>query len=79
MKNTQTCMNKPVYLEISILELSKILIYEPWYDYIKPKYSEKAKLCYLDTTGFTVYIKTDDIYEEIAEDVKVRFDTSNYE
>ena len=72
-------MNKPVYLEISILELSKILIYETWYDYIKPKYSEKAKLCYLDTTGFTVYIKTDDIYEEIAEGVKVRFDTSNYE
>ena len=41
-------MNKPVYLELSILELSKVLMYEFWYGYVKPKYDEKAKLCYMD-------------------------------
>ena len=54
-------------------------MYESWYNYIKPKYSEKAKLCYLDTAGFIVYIKTDDIYEDIPESVEIRFNTSNYE
>ena len=72
-------MNKSVYLGLSILELSKILMYELWYDYGKPKDSEKAKLCYMDTDSFTVYIKTDDIYKDIVEDVETRFDTSNYE
>ena len=50
-------MNKPVYLRLSILELSKILMYEFWYDYVKVKYDEKAKLCYMDADSFTVYIK----------------------
>ena len=68
-------MNKPDHLELSILELSKILMYEFWYDYVKPKYGEKAKLCYMDTNSFIVYIKTDDIYKDIAEDVETRFDT----
>ena len=72
-------MNKPVYLGFSILELSKILMYEFWYDYVKPKYSEKAKLCYMDTGSCTVYIKADAIYKGVAEDVETRFDTSNYE
>ena len=72
-------MNKPVYLGLSILELSKILMYEFWYDYVKPKYGKKAKLCWKDTDSFIVYIKTDDIYKDIAEDVETRFDTSNYE
>ena len=54
-------------------------MYEFWYDYVKPKYGEKAKLCYMDTNSFIVYIKTDDIYKDIAEDVETRFDTSNYE
>ena len=71
-------MNKPVHLGLSILELSKILMYEFWYDYVKPKYGEKAKLCYMDTDSFIVYIKTDDIYKDIAEDVKTSFDTSSY-
>ena len=54
-------------------------MYEFWYDYVKPKYGEKVKLCYMDTDSFIVYIKTDDIYKDIAEDVETRFDTSNYE
>ena len=72
-------MNKPVYLGLSILELSKILMYDFWYDYVKPKYGEKVKLCYMNTTGFIVYIKADGIYKDIAEDVETRFDTSNYQ
>ena len=54
-------------------------MYEFWYNYVKPKYGEKAKLCYMDTNGFIVYIKTDDIYKDIPEDVETIFDTSNYE
>ena len=67
-------MNIPVYLRFSILELSKILMYEFWYDYVKPKYRENPKLCYMD-----IDIKTDGIYEKIAKDVETRFDASNYE
>ena len=78
-KKTEILMNKPVYLGFSILELSKILVYEFWYDYVKQKYGEKAKLCYMHTDSFIVYIKTDDIYKDIAKDVPTRFDTSNYE
>ena len=54
-------------------------MYEFWYNYVKPKHGEKAKLCYMDTNGFIVYIKTDDIYKDIPEDVETIFDTSNYE
>ena len=72
-------MTKPAQLGLPILELRKILIYEFWYDYVKLKYSEKAELSYMDTDNFMVYIKTDDIYKDIAEDVETRFDTSNYE
>ena len=54
-------------------------MYEFWYDYVKPKYGEKAKLCYMDTDRFIVYIKTYYIYKGIAEDIETRFDTSNYE
>ena len=71
-------MNKPVYLGLSILELSKILIYEFWYDYVKPKYDKKTKLCYIDTDSFIVYLKTDDIYKDIEEDVEIKLDTSYY-
>ena len=68
-------MNKPVYLGLSILEISKTLKYEFWYDYIKPKYQQKAKLCYADTDRFIINIKTDDVYKDIANDVE----KSNYE
>ena len=72
-------MNKPVYLGLSILDLSKTVMYEFWYDYVKPKYGENAKLCYMDTDSFTVHVKTEDIYDDIAEDVEKRNDTSNFE
>ena len=65
-------MNESVCLGLSILELSKILMYEFWYDYVKPKYGEKVKLCYMDTDSLIVYIKTDDMYKDIAEDVETR-------
>ena len=58
MKKTEILMNKPIYLELSILELSKILMHEFWYNYVKPKYGEKAKLFYIYTDIFIVYIKT---------------------
>ena len=58
-------MNKPVYLGLSILDLSKILMDEFWYDYVKPKYIGKVKLCYMHKDSFIKYIKTDDIYENI--------------
>ena len=54
-------------------------MYEFWYDYVKPKYGEKAIFCYMDIDNFTVYIKTGVIYKDIAKDVQTRFDTSNYE
>ena len=72
-------MNKPVYLGLSILELSKILMYEFWYDYEKSKYGEKDKLCYMGTDNFIVHIKTVDVYRDIVEDVETKFDTSIYE
>ena len=72
-------MNKPVYLGLSILELSKIVMYEFWHDYVKLKHEEKAKGCYIDTESFIACIKTDDIYIDVAEDVETRFDTSAYE
>ena len=72
-------MNKPVYLWLSILKLSKIIMYEFWYDYVKLKYGEEAKWCYMNTDSFIVLIKTDDIYKDITENFETRFDTSNYE
>ena len=79
-KKTEILTNKLLYLGLSILELSKILImHELWQDNVKPKYGEKAKLFYMDTDSFIVYIKTADIYKDIAKDVETRFDTSNQE
>ena len=78
MRKTKAKMNKTIYLSLSILEISKILMYEFWYDYMKPKYGNKVKLCNLDTDSFIMNIKTNDFYEDIANDVENRFDTSNY-
>ena len=54
-------------------------MFEFWYEYVKLKYGEKAKFCYMDTDSFIVYIKADDIYKDTEEDVKSRFETSYYE
>ena len=62
MKKTKVNMNKPIYLGMSILVISKTLTYEFWYDYIKPKYQDKAKLCYMNTDNFVIHIKTKDYY-----------------
>ena len=79
MKRTKVEMNKPIYLGLPILEISKILMYEFWYDYMKPKYGINVKLCYMDTDSFIMSIKTKHFYKDIANDVEKRFDTSNYE
>ena len=79
MKKTEVKMNKPVYLGQEILNISKTLMYQFWYDYIKLKYGGKARLCYMDTDSFIIYIETEDFYEDIAGDVEKWFDTSNYD
>ena len=78
MGKIKVVMNKPVYLGQAILDVSKIVMYEFHYDYMKPKYGENLKLCYMDTDSFVYHIKTEDFYEDIAGDVKERFDTSGY-
>ena len=75
----ETNKTKPVYLGLSILDISKILMYEFWYDYIKLKYNDNVKLRYIDTDSFIMNIKTEDFYKDIAHDVDKRFDTSNSE
>ena len=71
-------MNKPTYLGLSILEISKILMYEFWYNYMKPKYND-VRLRYMDTDSFIMNIKTNDFYKDIANDIEKRFYTSNYQ
>ena len=79
MKKTKVKMNKPVYLGMSILDISKTLMYEFWYDYIKPKYGGRAKLCCMDTDSIIILIITEDFYKYIANDVERWFDTFNYD
>ena len=59
MKTTKVKMNKPIYLGLTILEISKILMYEFCYDYTNPKYNDNVKLCYMDTGSFIMNIKTE--------------------
>ena len=79
MNKTKVKMNKPIYLGLSILEISKIFMYEFWYYYMKPQYNDNIKLCYMDTDSLVMNIKTEDFYKDITNDVEKRFDTSNYE
>ena len=79
MRKAEVKMNKPTYLGQAMLDISKTHMYEFWYDYIKPKYRDNARLCYMDIDSFVNYIKTKDFYKDIADDVKRRFDTSNYD
>ena len=62
---------------MSILDISKTLMYNFWYDYFKPKYGDRAKLCYTDTDSFIIHIMTENVFEDISDDVKIWFDTSN--
>ena len=78
MKKTSLTMNKPVYLGMSILDLSKIVMFDFHYQYIKPKYGKQAKLLFTDTDSFLYEIQTEDFYKDISGDVKDRFDTSDY-
>ena len=68
MKRRRILMNKRVYLGLSTQAISKTVMYEFLYDYLKPKYGENARLCYMDTDSFIAYIKADYIYKNIAED-----------
>ena len=77
-EKTSVKMNKPIYLGLSILSLSKILIYDYWYNEMKPKYEDRIGLCYMDTDSFIMHIKTEDFYKDIADDVEKKYDTSNY-
>ena len=79
MKKTKVKMNKQLYLGMSILDITKTLMYKFWYDYFKPKYEDRAKLCYTDTDSFIIYIKTEDFFEDISNDVEKWFDTSNFD
>ena len=68
MKKVEVKMNKPIYLGQAILDISKTLMYEFCYDYIKPKYEDKARLCYMDTDSFVIHIKTKDFHKDNASD-----------
>ena len=70
MKKTLVKMNKSLYLGMSILDISEILMYEFWYNYIIPKCGERAKLCYTDTGSFIIYFKTEDFFEDLSNDVE---------
>ena len=78
MRKVKVKMNKPIYLGLSILELSKTTMYEFWYDYVKVKYEDRVRLCYMDTDSFVLNVRTKDFYKDISEDVKDRFNTSNF-
>ena len=78
MHKIKVKMNKSVYPGLSILEISKTLMYEIRHDYIQPKYWYTAKLCYTDTDSVIVHIKTEDVYEDITNNIGKRFETSSY-
>ena len=79
MKKTEVKMNKPIYLGQAILDISTALMDEFWYDYIKLKYGDKARLCYTDTDSLVIYVETEDFYKDIAGNIEKWFDTSNYD
>ena len=78
MKKTKVKMNKPVYCFMSILHINKTLMYKFWYDHVKAKYQDKAKLCYMEDS-FNIHIKTEDFYEDIDNDFEKWSDTFNYD
>ncbi len=79
MEKTTVKLNKPIQIGMSILDLSKMLMYKFHYDYVKPKWGDRATLLFTDTDSLCYEIKTDDFYEDISEDVNKWYDTSNYD
>ena len=79
MKKTKVKMNKPIYLGMSISDISKTLMYKFWYDYFKPKYGDRVKLCYMDTNSFIIHTITEDFFEDISNNVEIWYNTSNYD
>ena len=79
MRKTEVLMDKPIAVGQAILDISKTLMYEFWYDYLKPKYQDNVKLCYMDTDSFVLQINTDDYFKDISNDVIEWFDTSNFD
>ena len=79
MRKTEVLMDKPFHIGQAILDISKTLMYEFWYDYLKAKYQDKIKLCYMDTDSFILKVQTENFYKDIASDVDKWFDTSKYD
>ena len=79
MRKTEVLMDKPIAVGQAILDISKTLVYEFWYDYLKPKYSDNIKLCYMDTDSFVIHVETEDFFKDISKDVDEWFDTCNYD
>ena len=79
MKKTEVKINKPIYLGQAILDISKTLMFDFWYDYLKPMYGDKIRLCYTVTDSFFMHIKPEDFYKNISADVDKCFDTSNFD
>ena len=78
MEKTKLVFDKPVYLGMCILDLSKTVMYDFYYNYIKPKYGNKAKLLLTDTDSLMYEMETEDFYKDISGDVAAKFDTSNF-
>ena len=76
MRKTSVLMNKPIYIGQTVLDFSKILMYDFWYGYLKPMYKNNIKLCYMDTDSFIFHVKTDDFYKDISDTLDKWFDTS---
>ena len=78
MKKTEVYFNKPIYVGQAILDLSKTLMFDFHYNYIREKYDDEAELLFTDTDSLMYLIETDDVYHDFAADVKKKFDTSDY-
>ena len=77
-EKTSVKINKPIYLGLATLSLRKILMYDYWYNEMKPKYEDRIRLCYMDTDSFIMHVKTEDFHKDIADDVEKKYDISNY-